>query len=176
MADLNDQQKRFVEEYLVDLNAAQAAIRAGYSEKRARQTGFDLLAKPEIERAITAAQKARSERTEITADRVLQEWAALAFYDPADIAGLPMSGPEDIVELPEQVRRAIVGWSWDRNDNFTLKLANKQGALDSVAKHLGMFVERHEHSGSIDARVVLVPPKEPGEPPKVRPLVKDDDG
>ena len=69
---LTAKQERFVQEYLVDLNATQAAIRAGYSEKSAYQTAFETLKKPEIQDAIAAAQKARAERTEVTQDDVIR--------------------------------------------------------------------------------------------------------
>ena len=75
--------QRFVEEYLIDLNATQAAIRAGYSAKTAGSIGEEILKKPEIQEAIQAAMKARSERTEITADRVLKELGRIAFLTSA---------------------------------------------------------------------------------------------
>ncbi|MGC0154838.1 terminase small subunit [Chromobacterium vaccinii] len=81
MAKLTPKQKRFVDEYLIDLNATQAAIRSGYSEKTARQIGEENLTKPDIRAAIESAQKARAERTEITADMVLQRWWELANAD-----------------------------------------------------------------------------------------------
>jgi phage terminase small subunit len=148
-AKLTPKQARFVEEYLVDLNATQAAIRAGYSERTARQQGDRLLTNADIGAAIAKAQADRSERTEITQDQVLRELSRMGLYDPADIARHPMSGPADIVTLPEEVRRAIVGWGWDKSGNFTLKLANKQGALELIGKHLGMFKDEVKHSGSV---------------------------
>ena len=78
MADLTDKQKRFVEEYLVDLNATQAAIRAGYSAKTAEQQGHQLLQKTSVSAAIEAAKAARSERTEVTQDYVLRSIQAVA--------------------------------------------------------------------------------------------------
>ena len=70
-SELTPKQKRFVEEYLVDLNATQAAIRAGYSAKAAGAIGHETLTKPEIRDAIVLAQAARADRTKITADYVL---------------------------------------------------------------------------------------------------------
>lgn len=70
---LTAKQARFVEEYLIDLNATQAAIRAGYSEKTARQSGAENLSKPDIAEAIAEAQAKRSERTKIDADYVLRQ-------------------------------------------------------------------------------------------------------
>lgn len=141
---LTPKQQRFVEEYLVDLNATQAAIRAGYAPNAANEQAARLLANASISTAVCAAQAKRSERVGIEADRVVKEFISLAIYDPADIASQPMTGPLDIPKLPEHVRRAIVGWGWDKSGNFTLKLADKKGALDSLARHLGMFVDKSE--------------------------------
>lgn len=86
MTTPTDKQQRFVEEYLVDLNATQAAIRAGYSEKTAAEQGYQLLQNPSVSAAIVAAQAARSARTEITADKVLQHWWAIATADANEIS------------------------------------------------------------------------------------------
>jgi len=85
MADLNDKQKAFVDEYLIDLNATQAAIRAGYSPRTAGQQGFDLLKKPEIQARISERQQDRQKRTEITQDMVLQRWWQIANADPNEL-------------------------------------------------------------------------------------------
>ena len=68
---LSAKQKRFVEELLVDMNAAAAARRAGYSERAARQKGWELLQNPEVQKAVQAAREEQQKRTEITADYVL---------------------------------------------------------------------------------------------------------
>jgi phage terminase small subunit len=82
---VTDKQQRFIEEYLVDLNATQAAIRAGYSEDTAYSIGWENLKKPEISAAIEEAQKARAQRTEINADWVLKRLAIEADADLADL-------------------------------------------------------------------------------------------
>ncbi|MDI9853820.1 terminase small subunit [Comamonas sp. 17RB] len=79
--ELTPKQARFVAEYLIDLNATQAAIRAGYSAKTAASQGARLLKQGGVARAVQAAQQARAVRTEITQDRVLQELARIAFFD-----------------------------------------------------------------------------------------------
>lgn len=84
-ADLTPKQARFVEEYLVDLNATQAAIRAGYSQPTAYAIGFENLSKPQIAEAIAEAQLERSRRTGITADRVLQELARVGLSNLSDV-------------------------------------------------------------------------------------------
>lgn len=171
---LTPRQLRFVEEYLVDLNAKNAAIRAGSEAKRADQQGYEYLSKPEIASEIERRMKERSQISNITAQRVLQEIARMAFYDPAEflievdkdaddgdffdpmkvtitekeITGL--RGPADIKRLPEDVRRAITGWGWDKNQNFTVKLADKSKALDQLARHLSLYNDKLEVSG-VDA-------------------------
>lgn len=79
--ELTAKQRAFVRDYLIDLNATQAALRAGYSEKTAYASGAENLKKPQIATAIEAAMKNRADRTEITADRVLRELAKIGFAD-----------------------------------------------------------------------------------------------
>ena len=76
---MTNKQQLFVGEYLIDFNATQAAIRAGYSENAAEAIGFENLRKPKIEKAIADALKERRERYEITEERVLEEIGAMAF-------------------------------------------------------------------------------------------------
>ncbi|MGG1643026.1 terminase small subunit [Paenibacillus sp. NRS-1782] len=85
---LTAKQKLFVKEYLVDLNATQAAIRAGYSERTARKIGNENLTKPDIQAAIDKAINKRAAKVEITADMVLQRWWDIATADPNDIIHL----------------------------------------------------------------------------------------
>ncbi len=79
--ELTPKQARFVAEYLIDLNATQAAVRAGYSARTAASQGARLLKHGAVARAVHTAQHARAVRTEITQDRVLQELARIAFFD-----------------------------------------------------------------------------------------------
>jgi phage terminase small subunit len=88
VSKLNDKQARFVEEYLLDLNAKQAAIRAGYSRRTAEAQGSRLLSHVKVAAAIAAAQSARSERTDITADMVLQHWWAIGTANANDLIEL----------------------------------------------------------------------------------------
>ena len=89
---LNDRQSRFVAEYLVDLNATQAAIRAGYSAATANQIGARLLVNVKVAAAIAEAQAARSRRTEVTQDRVVLELARVAFGDPRRVMSWGRAG------------------------------------------------------------------------------------
>jgi phage terminase small subunit len=143
---LTPKQERFVQEYLIDLNATQAYLRAGFKAKEssARVQSCRLLADPNIASAIAKAREDQGKRLQATADDVLREIQRLAMFDPAVFKDV--KSPEDVANLPEDARRAIVGWSWDRNGNFTIKLV-KEGALEMLGRHHGLFKERVEHSG-----------------------------
>ena len=106
---LTAKQQRFVDEYLVDLNATQAAIRAGYSERTARAIGQENLTKPDIEAAIQAALRDRQARTEITQDTVVEELTKIGLAEAHDYS------------------------------DADLKYSNKLRALELLGKHLGMF-------------------------------------
>jgi phage terminase small subunit len=144
---LNPRQQLFIKEYLIDRNATQAAIRAGYSEKTAEQIGFRLLRNVQIEKAVNSALEKQMKRLDISADRVLQEIACLSFYDPKDFESV--NGPEDIKNLPEDVRRAIVGWDWNKNGKFVLKISPKTPSLDQLGRHLKLFTDKLEISGNL---------------------------
>jgi len=81
VSKLTDKQEQFCQEYLIDLNATQAAIRAGYSENTASETGYENLRKPQIAGRIAELKAERQERVQITQDRVLLEYSRLAFLD-----------------------------------------------------------------------------------------------
>ena len=122
---LNPRQSRFVEEYLIDLNATQAAIRAGYSAKTANTNGPRLMVNAGIQSAIQKAQAARSERTQITVDKVLD-----------DIELIKLNAMQQ-----EEDGKMI-------NHAGALKACELQG------KHLKMFVDKIEHSGGQTLQVI----------------------
>lgn len=142
---------------MCDLNATQAAIRAGYSAKRADAIGYENLRKPEVAQYLSERIKARAQRVEITQDRVLAEYAKLAFLDPRRF--YDASGALIPVQLLDaDVAAALVGVdvteTYDKESNSAIttkkvKFVDKKGALDSVARHLGMFVDRTEHTGTL---------------------------
>jgi phage terminase small subunit len=143
---LTPKQERFVQEYLIDLNATQAYLRAGYKVKpaSARVQSCRLLADPNIVAAIERGRQEQSARLATSADDVVREIARLAMFDPAVFKDV--KSPEDVAALPENARRAVVGWGWDRQGRFTIKLA-KEGALEMLGRHFGLFRDRVEHSG-----------------------------
>lgn len=159
---LTERQAAFVREYLVDLNAAAAARRAGYSEKTARAIGAENLTKPDIVAALQEEMLKRSKRTEITADRVLAEYAKIAFFDIRKLLD-DEGNPKPIGELDDDAAAAISGldvakMAVDGTDVETsvikYKLADKIKALDSIAKHLGMDApQKLEVSANVSATV-----------------------
>lgn len=153
-AALSPKMLTFCAEYLIDLNGTQAAIRAGYSAKTARRQAADLLAKQDIKAEVQRLMDARGQKVEVDALRVLQELKAMAFYDPGAIGVANVKKPEDIAKLPEELRRAIIGWSWDRNGRFTLKLSPKTQQLELIGRHLKMFTDKLEHTGKDGAPLV----------------------
>lgn len=141
MAKLTAKQQRFVDEYLIDLNATQAAIRAGYSEKTAFSIETENLRKPLIQKAIQQRKQAREQRTEITQDRVIQELAAIGFARATDYAKIVPGGGVDFVsteELTESQKAAVVSIKETQNGT-EIRLADKLKALELIGKHLGMF-------------------------------------
>jgi phage terminase small subunit len=139
---MTPRQQRFVEEYLVDMNAHQAALRAGFSPRSARQIVTKLLRRPEVADAIRAATDARAERLRITADRVLPELARIAF---AEIGRLAEWGPDGVTlkprrEITPDDAAAIAEIATGKDGAPTrLKLHDKQRALDGLARHLGLY-------------------------------------
>lgn len=147
--ELTAKQERFVEEYLVDLNATQAAIRAGYSERTAYQTGAENLRKPEIASRIDEKRAERSESTGITADRVLTELGRIGFsdlrqaFDERGNLKRPEDWPEGLaaaISSVEVVTRNI--GEGEVEYVHKLKMWDKNAALEKIAKHLGMFVDK----------------------------------
>ena len=141
---LTDKQRRFAEEYPKDLNATQAAIRAGYSEKTARQQGQRLLTNVVIQAAIQGQLDERSRRTEITADRVLIEYARLAFSDMREFVewgpgGVTWKDSEDLSPEATACVSEVSETISDGGRTRRFKLHSKTSALQDVAKHLGMF-------------------------------------
>lgn len=166
---LTDKQRRFCEEYLIDINATQAAIRAGYSPKTAEQTASRLLRNVKVQEYIAKRQKELSRSTQITQERVIKELALIAFSNNADYArvvekkmqtevdgmlvdvlgedGKPIMyrtvEPVLTDELTEEQKRALAVIKKGR-DGLEVKSFDKVRALELLGKHLGIFTEKIE--------------------------------
>lgn len=173
MAKLTYKQKKFCDEYLIDLNVTQAAIRSGYSKKYAMAHAYELLDKPKIKEYIDKKMKDREKRTEITQDKVLQELANIAFANGADFAKVVQKSymkpvydkegnkidEEEVFykdveltltdDLPEDKKKAIAAI---KQTKFGIEVAScdKVKALELLGKHLGMFKDKVELSGDMN--------------------------
>lgn len=147
MAKLTAKQKRFVEEYLIDLNATQAAIRAGYKVDNARQTATENLAKPYISEEIEKALAERSRRTGISQDRVIQELAKIAFVNIRDVVNddaeiLTNADEADLAAVESLKVKIIPTKSGENGIEREVKLSSKLKALELLGKHLGMWNDK----------------------------------
>lgn len=155
MARLTAKQKRFIEEYLIDLNATQAAIRAGYSPDTAYSIGSENLKKPEIRARVDKAMAERSKRTGINADRVVMELAKIGLVNPADVINFKNATvkSEALEEDLAAIQSVKVKTSVSENGEMIereVRLNDKIKALELLGKHLGMFKDKVEVSGEID--------------------------
>lgn len=143
---MTDRDLRFADEYIIDFCPKQAAIRAGYSEKTARNAAAWIKAdnpgKPALRNLIDRKIAALSRRTGITAERVMQELAAIAFANVSDIVD-PKSG-RMLDDVSRVDAAAVAGIRIKDGDDFTereTKMYDKLKALELIGKHLGMFTE-----------------------------------
>ena len=159
----------FVREYLIDLNASAAARRAGYSARTANRAGHELLSNPDIAAAVQEAQEERAQSTGVTAERVVNELAKLAFANLGDYFQMA-SGEDPYIDLSNVTRDQLAALTEIQVDDYTdgrgedardvrrvkIKMADKKAALELLGKHLGMFTDRVEHSGGMTIEVVYV--------------------
>ncbi|WP_374250360.1 terminase small subunit [Xanthobacter sp.] len=161
---MTPKQATFVREYLTDLNATQAAIRAGYSKRTAAFIGAENLKKPYVAAAVEAAMAERAARTEITADRVLKELAKLAFFDIRKAFNWDGS-LKPLDEMDDETAASIAGLEVselsDADGNAVgrvkkIKLADKRAALVDIGRHLGMWNDKVTLQGDADNPLVLL--------------------
>ncbi len=166
--ELTPKQQKFVEEYLIDLNATQAAIRAGYSEKTACEQGSRLLANVKVSVAVAEARKHLAAQSGITLERVQKEYARLAFVDVRKL----FDGAGNLIpihEMDDDTAAAISGLEVDKKFSkfadesgkplveshlHKIKLSDKKGALDSICKLFGWVVEKKEVTGKDGGPIV----------------------
>ena len=158
---LTAKQIRFVDEYLVDFNGTQAAIRAGYSEKTAAATAARLLRNVNIQNEISRRQKDLQKRTEVTQERVVMELARVAFADATDFVQvetriinrgdievpIELAVHKETAELSADQRAAIASIKQGAN-GVDIKLHDKIKALELLGRHIGMFNDKLSLSGA----------------------------
>lgn len=158
---MTGKQERFVAEYLIDLNATQAAIRAGYSPKVAGQQGFENLKKPEIAEAISKGKARQLNDADLSAVRTLQELKHVAYSDIGDIFN-DAGQLQMIKSLPREVRAVIssvkvvkknlVTGDGVMDDIHEVKIWDKMKAIEMAMKHFGLLAEKVDHSGEVSMR------------------------
>jgi len=153
MKKLSPKQERFRQEYLIDLNATQAAIRAGYSKKTARSIGQRLLTNVDIQKEIQKFMKKREKRTQITQDRVLEELYYLGFSNIQDYIKASTDGFivfKCMDEIPEEKARAIEAIKvCVKEGKIEFKLHSKTKTIEMIGRHLGMFTDNLNVRGTI---------------------------
>ena len=160
---LTAKQMRFVDEYLVDFNVTQAAIRAGYRAGSAHQCGWQNMKKLEIQTEISRRQKDLQKRTEVTQDRVVRELARVAFADAASHvrvrlrevpcpdgtrARVPVVEVKPTAELTDDQRAAIAQIKQGAN-GIEVKMYDKIKALELLGRHIGMFNDKLELKATV---------------------------
>jgi phage terminase small subunit len=168
MKKLTEKQQRFADEYLIDLNATAAYKRAGYAAdgNSAEVSASKLLRNPKVAAYIAARQKKLQDKLEITQERVLQEYAKLAFLDPRKFYD-ENGNLIPVHQLPADVAAALAGMEIvtartgkdaegnpEYEDVKKIKFIDKKGALDSLSRTLGLFKDKVEHSGDVTVEIV----------------------
>ena len=163
MAKLTKKNEVFCEEYLIDLNATQAAIRAGYSVDSAGSIGSELLKKPEIRARVDKAMADRSKRTGINADRVLRELGRLAFVDPSAVIDMTTAEVKPDATLDDRAAIAGMKVKYVPHKDFgedgepiieqaierEVRLCDKLKALELCGRHLGMFKDNPDSAAPV---------------------------
>jgi len=173
---LTARQKAFIQEYPIDLNGTQAAIRAGYSPKTADRIASKLLGKVEVQAALQEALDKRADKADITADRVLAEIARLAFSDIKEYIDIGSDGciqVKPFEDMPKGASRAIQsvkekkrilasgkgdGQETILESTFEFKLWDKGRALDQLGKHLGLLFDKDKTPEPVPITINLVNP------------------
>jgi phage terminase small subunit len=143
---LTAKQEKFCNEYLIDLNATQAAIRAGYSPKTAMEQGYQLLQKTSVSSYLKEMREKDANKAEITRQKVISEYAKLAFFDIRKVLTVD-GGLKDTTDWDDDSAAAIAGLeSYDEKEPDSgmvlgtvrkIKISDKRAALDSLCKVLG---------------------------------------
>lgn len=153
---LNPQQERFAQEYAIDLNATRAATRAGYSAATAYSQGSRLLNDVEVSKRIDELKDKILKRIDVTTERIVREYEKIAFTNLEDVVewirGDPMLRNAEDIETPAHGAISEITRTESKLGDVTVKvkLHDKRGALDSLARYKGMFHDNIELSGKVE--------------------------
>ena len=149
MAKLTARQQRFVDEYMLDLNATRAAIRAGYSARNADKIGPELLGKTRVREAVSEMMAERSRRTGVSAGRVVEELAKIAFANIADVAGYGggAAARDDTAAIQSAWFRRTCAEGGGETEESEIRLHDKIRALELLGRHIGMFGRGQDAAG-----------------------------
>lgn len=152
---LSERAMQFIDEYMVDRNAAAAAQRAGYARSAAAQRGHELLSTPAVQDEIDRRDRERAQRVGVTSDDILRELARIAFFDIGALFKENGTLRTNVHEMSENERRALVNFdiiTLDREGNYVVKLnpGNKLKALELLGKNAKLFTDRVEQSGGVN--------------------------
>lgn len=151
---LTGKERLFIEEYLIDMNPAQAYVRAGFPKTKARQKALALLKETRVQKQLEESMSKRMERLQITQDRVVEEYARIAFSNIGDY--VDWNGGAITVKAKHRIDTTKLSAIQQIQENvnptgtnISLKLYDKKAALDSLARHMGMFNDKVTVEGSV---------------------------
>jgi phage terminase small subunit len=158
---LTDQQERFCQEYMKDLNGTQAAIRAGYAKNSAQEQSSRLLSKDMVQHRLESLMNKRAKKTGITAERVLKELASIAFANMGDVATWNESGVtfKESSELSSKQMASVaevVEHTNSHGGSLKIRQHDKVKALELLGKHLKLYTDKTEHSGGLTLEQLLM--------------------
>lgn len=153
---LTEREEKFCQEHLIDLSYGKAALRAGFSPGHAYNYATELMRKPDVRQRIEELKMQRQKRTNITQDKVVEKLWAIADLDPKELYD-DQGSPLPLAQVKKTVRKAISGLKVNKimaegrvvGETIEVKFADRLKALELLGRHLGMFKDKVEHSGSV---------------------------
>jgi len=161
---ITPQQERFCREFIIDLNVTKAAVRAGYSHKYANNRPQNFTKHAGIQARIAELQKSTIDRLEITAEKVLREFAKIAFADPRsvmewDANGVTVRASSELTDDEAATVAEVSQTVTKDGGSMKLKMHDKVAALNALGRHLALFTDKHDVSGEVLVRFEDSEPK-----------------
>ncbi|MCG6183310.1 terminase small subunit [Anoxybacillus sp. LAT_38] len=159
MSNLNEKQKRFADEYLIDLNATQAAIRAGYSPRSAAEQASRLLKNAKVRAYIDERMAELSRRTGVNQERILRELARIAFVNAPELINMEDATIREDATIDDMaaiasVRVKVIPTENGQGIEREIRLADKIRALDLLGKRFAMWTERQQIDANFGVQII----------------------